>query len=107
MMRALVRLISAIAILFFTSLGVFGAMGLCVAIWGPSILTTVLSNPPDRTHPAFITFILLMIPSMLIGAVGGLAAVVVPLYSRFPVAGVSERAILRHYRTLLSKVIGD
>lgn len=64
-------------------MGIFSAAGLCAAIWGPSILDTALGDSPDRSHPAYITFLFVMVPGMLIGAVGGMAGVLVPLLLYF------------------------
>ena len=53
-------------------MGIFAAAGICAIIWGEGILRTALGRPPDRSHPAFLLFGLLMVPGMLIGAVGGI-----------------------------------
>ena len=64
-------------------MGVFGAAGLCALIWGSSILDTALGDPPNRSHPAFITFLLVALPGMLVGGIGGMAGVLLPLFSYF------------------------
>ncbi|QIF03032.1 hypothetical protein [Roseimicrobium sp. ORNL1] len=86
--RLSISLFGLIAMGASMSMGVFGAAGLCAYIWGPSILDTVLGESPDRSHPAFITFLLVMVPGIVIGAVGGVAGVLVPLFSpRYPLHG--------------------
>ena len=81
--RFSISLFCFIALVASMSMGIFGAAGLCAYIWGPSILDTVLGDSPDRSHPAFITFLLVMVPGMLIGAIGGVAGVLAPLFSYF------------------------
>jgi hypothetical protein len=104
--KYLIKAVAFIVLLACMLLGLFAAMGLCAAIWGPSILTTALGNPPVLTHPASITFIVVLIPSMLIGAGGAIATIIVPLYARFPTAGDrSLFPLLRSYRRILSQAI--
>ena len=64
-------------------MGIFAAMGLCVAFWGPQTLHTALGDPPDHTQPAFWVFIAVMVPAMIVGCAGGLFVFVVPLYAFF------------------------
>ena len=52
-------------------MGIFTAMGICAAIWGESVLNTAMGNPPDRSHPAFWLGFVIMVPSMIIGFIGG------------------------------------
>jgi hypothetical protein len=68
-------------------MGIFSAMGVCAAVFGGEIVDTVLSAKPEpnRTHPAFILFMLLMIPGMLVGAIGGFFGIVFPLHRHFDV----------------------
>jgi hypothetical protein len=63
-------------------MGIFSAVGLCAVIFGSEIIDTVLSAKPapNRTHPAFITFIALAFPGMIIGACGSLFALILPLH---------------------------
>ncbi len=65
----------ALSIFVFLSSGLMGCfvgMGVCAAIWGENILRTALGNPPDHFHPAFWTFMFIMVPSMIIGFAGGI-----------------------------------
>ena len=64
-------------------MGAFAAMGLCVQFWGPQVLHTALASPPDRTQPAFWVFLLVMLPAIVVGCVGGIFTFVVPLYAFF------------------------
>lgn len=81
--KTFVFMISFAAFLACMSMGVFSAAGVCAFIFGPEILNTVLGGTPDRTHPAFITFMLLMVPGMAIGAIGGMFGIILPLYRKF------------------------
>ena len=65
-------------------LGLFASIGFCVFIWGPEIMQTALGNTPDRSHPAFLIGLMLIVPSMLIGAAGCFFAIVLPLCFAFP-----------------------
>ena len=87
MKRALVFTVSFTGLLACMLMGIFSAMGMCAAVFGGEIIDTVLSakHEPNRTHPAFILFMLLMIPGMLVGAIGGLFGIVFPLHQHFKV----------------------
>src|SRR5262245_14645577 len=63
--------------------GGFTALGISACIWGGEVVTGALGNPPNRSHPAFWLFIALLPPCMIIGAAGGIAAIVIPAYSFF------------------------
>lgn len=91
-------------------MGFLGAAGLCALIWCSSILDTALGDPPLRTHPAFITFMLVMVPAMLLGAVGALAGVVLPLFARFGIrykCSPKFAKFLRAYATRILSVVED
>ena len=75
--------IDGVALTISMLMGIFGAAGLCALIWGPSILVTALGNHPDRTHPAFITFMLVSMLGMLMGACGAISGIILPLHIRF------------------------
>jgi hypothetical protein len=72
MQKLFVGIVSAFILLMCMLMGLFAAIGFCSIVWGSSILSTALGTPPQLTHPAFITFLLVMIPGMLIGAFGAL-----------------------------------
>jgi hypothetical protein len=63
--------------------GIFAAAGVVALVWGGDIVNGALGNPPNTAHPAFWIFIVLIWPCMLIGAAGGLAAIVFPVYYLF------------------------
>lgn len=87
MKRRLVSIASFVCFLACILMGIFSALGVCAAVFGGEIVDTVLSaNPePSRSHPAFIFFMLLMVPGMLVGAIGGLFGFVLPLHQRFQI----------------------
>jgi hypothetical protein len=64
-------------------MGICSSAGVCALIWGVEILETTLGDPPVRTHPAFITFIILMVPCMIICVTGVFFLLVVPIFSKF------------------------
>ena len=80
MKKCIVYIIDAISLMLAMTLGLFGPVGLCAAIWGGSILDTALGDPPMRTHPAFLVFIILIAPSMLLSAFGAIIAIIIPLH---------------------------
>lgn len=105
MTKFIIYLLDFIALLASMLMGILGAAGLCALIWGSSILDTALGDSPQRTHPAFITFMVVMIPGMLIGACGAVSGIILPLHLRFRVPlsksdGVGSR-FLRAYATRL------
>lgn len=87
MKRALIYSASFVALLSCMLMGIFAAMGVCAAVFGGEIVDTVLSAKPEpnRSHPAFILFGLLMIPGMIVGAVGACFGIVFPLHQHFKV----------------------
>lgn len=84
---ALVFAGSFVGLIVCMLMGIFSAMGVCAAVFGGKIVDTVLSAKPEPylTHPAFILFMLLMIPGMLVSAIGGLFGIVFPLHQHFKV----------------------
>jgi hypothetical protein len=88
------------------AMGLFSASGVCAMVFGSQVLDTVLGSTPDRTHPAFIVFMLVMVPGMLIGVCGCFFGVIFPLYLRFHVPlGKSNEAFrpwLHRYATRLA-----
>jgi hypothetical protein len=88
-------------------MGIFAAMGLCAAIWGSQVLNTTLGNPPDKTHPAFWIFMLLAIPGMIVGFVGGTFAFIIPIYTYFNIrvfnTGPNDKRIFTFYIGLLHR----
>ena len=92
-LKTFIVIIAFIALLACMLMGIFSAAGVCALIFGSEILDTVLDDTPNRTHPAFITFMLLMVPGMLIGAIGAIFGVMLPLYRKFriPLERSNER----------------
>ena len=78
-MRWLLHTVGSVVVCIGGLMGIFAAAGLCVAIWGASILTTVLGQPPEYEHPAFWIFLLTMIPGMIVGFAGTYFLVYLPL----------------------------
>ena len=76
-------IVSLILFIYSGIMVIFASAGICCVIWGDEILHTALGTPPDYGHPAFYLFILLMVPSMLIGFAGGFFLVILPIYSIF------------------------
>lgn len=68
----ILNILSLVIFLSSMLMGIFAAMGFCVAIWGPSILETALGSRPQHSHPAFITFVLIMVPGMFLSMAGAL-----------------------------------
>ena len=103
MARLLFNLYAFAALLFGGLIGLFGAYGACLPIWGSHIFDTALGNPPDRSHPAFWLSLALLLPSMLVGCFGALFLFILPVAFRFPMAGrdaashPSEIRFLRRY----------
>ena len=84
MKPVLFKLYAATAQLLGCLLGIFGAIGACVPFFGSNIFETAMGSPPDYSHPAFWISLILMVPSMLVGAAGAFALFVLPVASRFP-----------------------
>ena len=80
-----VQILSFIVLLSSMLLGIFGAAGFCALVWGSNILDNELGENPERLHPAFITLMLLSIPGMLIGAIGAIFGIILPLHFKFKV----------------------
>ena len=106
MTRFIIYLVDCIALIASMLMGILGAAGLCALIWGPSILDTALGHHPDRTHPAFIIFMLAMIPGMLIGACGAFSSIILPLHLRFRIPFLKSQGFeSRFLRAYASKII--
>jgi hypothetical protein len=99
-----------LALLASGLMGIFAAMGFCVAIWGPAVIKTSLNGyTPDRNYFAFLTMPVLMAPGMIIGFAGGLSLIVFPIYARYglrPLGKQSEgeTAFLLAYAKMLVKL---
>ena len=65
-------ILSYIVLIGVMLMGIFTAMGICAAVWGEGILRTALGNPPDRSHPAFWLFLVIMLPGMFLSSFGGI-----------------------------------
>jgi len=108
MNRVIFNLYAFVALLFGMLIGLLGAYGACVPIWGAGILDTALGSPPDRSHPAFWLSLALLVPSMLIGAAGALALLIMPVAFRFPTAvsfGLPQRYQLRFLRRYAESIL--
>jgi hypothetical protein len=64
--------------------GIFTAAGVSAYIWGGGENGS-FSVIQDRSHPGHWVFIALIAPCMLLGATGGLAAIVLPVYFIFQI----------------------
>lgn len=107
---SIVRAVALFAVLLACMLGgIFAAAGVCAVVYGPSILDTALGRPPDRSHPAFWLFMILMVPGMLIGAVGAVFAVMLPVAARWKVAGFpgppQHQRLLRWYLSFVGRAL--
>lgn len=105
--KTFVTITSFAALLVCMLMGIFSAAGVCAMIFGSEVLDTTLGDAPDRTHPAFILFMLLMVPGMIIGAIWGLFGIILPLYRklRMPLGRSNEsaRIWLHRYATGLAE----
>ena len=91
----LIQILSSIILIFSMLLGIFAAAGFCALVWGSQVLDNELGGTPDRLHPAFITFMVLMLPGMLIGSIGAIFGVILPLHFKFKVKlGKSNRSLV-------------
>ncbi len=105
-----VVLLSLVGLIASMLMGVLGSAGLCARLWGSSILDTALGDPPEISHPAFITFMLVMIPGTLLGAVGAIAGIILPLYARFGIRCTGTFGVanfMRNHVRRILKVTGD
>lgn len=107
---SILRAIALFVVLLMCMLnGIFAAVGICTLVYGPSILDTALGKPPDRTHPAFWLFMIVMVPGMLIGAVGAVFAIVLPVAARWRVAGfpgsAQHQRLLRRYLSFVGRTL--
>ena len=105
MIKVIVYILDSVALLGSMLLGIFGAAGVCAAIWGSSILNTALGDPPQRTHVAFITFMVIMVPGMLIGACGAVSGIILPLHLRFRIPFSTDGASLRFLRNYALRLV--
>ncbi len=106
MAKFIVYFADCVALIGSMLMGILGAAGLCALIWGPSILDTALGHHPARTNSAFITFMLVMIPGMLIGACGAVSGIILPLHLRFRIPFLKSQGFeSRFLRAYASKII--
>ena len=107
----LIQILSSIILIFSMLLGIFAAAGFCALVWGSQVLDNELGGTPDRLHPAFITFMVLMLPGMLIGSIGAIFGVILPLHFKFKVKlGKSNRSlvmILSRYCKSLNELVEE
>ena len=108
-MKSFILSILGLVILIASMLmGIFGSAGFCAAIWGSSILDTALGPQPQHCHPAFITFMLIAVPGMLLGAAGALVGIIVPLYSYFGIRYTgSASGVMRNHAMRILRVTED
>jgi hypothetical protein len=99
------------SVLVGAGLGICAAMGVCVAIWGGGVLETALGSTPDRSHPAFWAFLMIMFPAMLLGIAGTMFSCYLPLCARWPRAclpklglGLPVLRVLHRYCAELEEV---
>ena len=107
---SIVRAVALFTVLLACMLaGIFAAAGVCAVVYGPAILDTALGKPPDRGHPAFWLFMILMVPAMLIGAAGAVFAVMLPVAARWEVAGFPgsphHQRLLRRYLSFVGRAL--
>ncbi|MBW8042018.1 MAG: hypothetical protein FVQ85_18740 [Planctomycetes bacterium] len=81
-------------------MGICSSAGVCEFIWGTDIYETALGDPPVRTHPAFITFIILMTPFMIICVTGVFFLLVVPIFSKFHIRVLDSPQELKTIRKI-------
>jgi len=76
--------VAAWSVCFLAMLGgIFMAAGMAALIGGIDVMQAVAGSPPDLTRPAFLVWIVLIAPCMLLAAAGGLVAIVLPVYFVF------------------------
>jgi hypothetical protein len=89
-------------------LGAFTALGIVACAWGPQVVDSALGNPPDRTHPAFWAWLLIMPAAMLLTGAGTLVCVTGPLLR---LGGVTlrggDRQFVRAYGRWLLAITRD
>ena len=110
MTKIIAFIISLAALTAGMLMGVLAAAGLCARIWGSSILDTALGDPPELSHPAFITFMLVMIPAALLGAAGAIAGIMLPLFSHFGIRCTGSFGVakfMRNHAMRILRVTGD
>src|SRR5439155_11397259 len=106
----ILRVVLLLAVVMACMLGgILAAAGACALVYGPAVLDTALGDPPDRSHPAFWLFLVIMVPAMLVGAAGALFGVVLPVAATWKVAGVPgsplARRLLRAYLSHLGRLV--
>ena len=79
----LLWLLLAVPFIALMLVPIFAASGLVAFIWNGAVLDTVLGDPPNRHHPAFWVFLLLMVAGMLIAAVLGYCLIALPAFAKF------------------------
>ena len=97
LLRILITATSLVALLACMAMGLFSAAGVCAMVFGSEVLDNVLGDPPDRTHPAFILFVILMVPGAMVGTLGGLFGVYLPLHQRFRIPLGRRNEVVRKW----------
>jgi hypothetical protein len=73
------------------------AFGLGAIIFGPQIL----KSPPDHTTLSFFTVLAVMVPAMILGGIGAIFTICLPLHIKFQVplakSDKATRKILHFY----------
>jgi hypothetical protein len=85
MSRGLIALLVCAAVLLGgLFLGIFGAVGVCTAIWSPECIEPILGASRDRNHPANWVFLCLGAPDIFVGVAGMMVVFFWPLCYFFP-----------------------
>ncbi len=107
-MKKTIYILDFFILLTLMLFGVFGAIGVCVVIWGSSVLKTALGSPPDLTHPACITFLLIGVIGILAGAFVAIFGIMIPMHVKFKVPFKTDNSMLpfiKFYSTILKKIL--
>lgn len=109
MKRLVVNLLGLLSVIGIMAMGSFAADGVCAYVWGPEILTTALGHHPDRSHPAFWTFLVLLVICMLAGAAAAVMGIVLPLHALFnvPITGENGDDAIRQLALQYARRLGE
>ena len=86
-------------ILFGGLIGIFASQGLSIAVWGYRFTEVDFGNHPNLQNPDVWIVLIVMIPLIIVGVSGTLAAICLPLCHVFP------KLARFHGRRSLSNVI--
>jgi hypothetical protein len=107
-----VYLADAIAVIGSLFLGIFSCAGVCGYFWTPAIFDGGLTNHPEWTTPASVTFVTLLPFTMLLGAMGAFAGIVLPLHfmTHVPLSrsdGAFAAALRRYFGKVIQFIESD